>query len=262
MSVLLRIGFFFRRACLIFLIFPVMLTLLLAGCTSEAVTSPSQATQTIAPTPTPTPTFTPTPTPVANPYPPYTGTLVWNDPLTDNFQGHNWDESNFNGNSCWFSGGAYDVSSTPPGSNTCYERANQFSNFALQVTVTVLQTHSHNDGAGITFRSNGNSIPSGKFYYLVLYTSGQYYLGSCFPPSGCLGAIVLQGVCHVCHFGPSQATTIGLVANGKHFTFYANGQKLASGTDATFSQGLIGLEGEGYPSTSIVAYKDLKIWQL
>ena len=246
-------------------IFWVVLVLLLAGCDSGI--SASQP-QTITPTtaPTPTPTFTPTPTQVANPYPPYTGTLVWNDPLTDNSLGHRWDESYTNGDSCRFSDGAYQVVAVPPGSSDCFERAfgsaGQFSNFALQVTVTFLQTHSRNDGMGIYFRADGMGIPAGKFYYLVLYANGWYFLGSCFPPSGCAGAVALQGVCHICHFGSTQANTLGLVANGKHFSFYVNGHKLASGTDATFSQGLIGLTGNAYTSTSIMAYKNLKIWRL
>ncbi len=65
-------------------------------------------------TPTPvvhtTPQATATANNAQNPYPPNTGTLVLNDPLTDNSRGYKWDESSFSGtDSCGFTNGAYHI---------------------------------------------------------------------------------------------------------------------------------------------------------
>src|SRR5438132_348194 len=65
-------------------------------------------------TPPPAVHTTPQPTTTANssqnPYPPNTGTLVLNDPLTDNSRGYKWDESSFSGTgTCGFTGGAYHI---------------------------------------------------------------------------------------------------------------------------------------------------------
>src|SRR5579864_1620308 len=62
---------------------------------------------------------------VRDPYPPYGGTLVLNDPLNDNSQGYNWDEYALSGTKdCRFVAGAYEStihdSSGTEGSKACF----------------------------------------------------------------------------------------------------------------------------------------------
>jgi hypothetical protein len=244
------INYSFRRARMVLPVFLTVLAFLLAGCASgTAISQPQTTTPTIAPTST----LMPTATPIPNPYPPYTGTLVWDDPLTESGQGHQWSD----GGPCQFSGEGYQVVQQPNYGGTCFETATTFSNFALQVTMTFLQHSSAYDGGGITFRADPNNL--NNHYELDLYASGKYYLAIC-AGYDC-SRVVFQGKCDNCHFDPAQPNTLAMVANGNSVTFFANGQQLASGTDATYSQGVIGFFGVAFSSPSTMLYQNLKVWQ-
>ena len=218
---------------------------------------------TSTPTAPPTATLTPTPDPNANPYTPSMGTLVLNDPLVDNSQGHQWDVDSNSGNACQFSGGSYQVVRAPHYGGPCFARATNFSSFTYQVDVTFLQQSSNQDGAGIVFRADPGD-PGRKNYTLALYVGGKYYLEVCVP-SGVQGEdcsrVVFQGTCSTCTFSASQSDRLAIVASGNQFTFYVNGQNVASGTDSTYSQGLIGVEGSASDNPSIMAYQNARVWR-
>lgn len=252
MTALSPINRSFRRALALLPLFWGVLAFLLTGCAIGPTASrPPTATPTIAPTSTLIPTATATPIP--NPYPPYAGTLVWNDPLEGNNEGHEWSE----GGPCRFLGDAYQVVQQANYGGACLEGSSQFSNFALQVDLTFLQSSSTEDAGGITFRADPNN-PNNQ-YELNLYANGHYYLAIC-AGYDC-SRVVFQGICHTCQFGPTQPDTLAVVANGNSFAFYVNGQQLASGTDSTYSQGLIGFFGVAFSSTSIMAYQHVEVWQ-
>ena len=83
-----------------------------------------------------------------NPYPPYTGTLVLDDPLRDKSAGYQWSEGKQSGNAlCGFSGGAYHMSLSGYGDGYCGPEAKGlvFSNLAFEANITLLQ----GDYAGI-----------------------------------------------------------------------------------------------------------------
>jgi len=199
------------------------------------------------------------PTAQVNPYPPYTGTLVWNDPLKDNRQGHRWDESDQGlGNGCRFQGGAYQVVNVPGDSTQCGESAKTFQYLALQVTVIFAESSSPEDAAGIVFGTT-TSNTSGTSYILRLAARGTYVLELCLVVCS---QTLFQGTCQVCHLGPSQANTLGLVVEQNTFTFYMNGQRLASAADGNYDPAFISFYGHAVTSTAIIGYQDLKIWQL
>lgn len=246
-----------------------------AGKANAGVTPTATGTANGQPSPTPaaaftptpqtsaTPTPTPTPDPNANPYPPHGGSLVLNDPLANNSQGNQWDESSDGlGNACRFSGGTYQVVRAPHYGGACFERANTFGDFTFQVEVTFHQHSSTQDSAGIVFRADPGN-PGSNNYELALYASGLYFLAICRANgSGAdCSQTVFRGTCHICHFGASQTNRLAIVARGTSFTFYVNGQKLASGTDSTYSQGLIGLDGSALNAPSIMAYRNARLWQ-
>src|SRR5205807_4691150 len=105
-----------------------------------------------------------------NPYPPFGGRLVLNDPLKDNSKGYQWDEGNFaDGVTCGFSGGAYHITKTQQGFFGCnpeLSSLHNLQNFAFQVRAKVIQ----GDEEGIFFRATENV----GFYYLTVFTSGKY----------------------------------------------------------------------------------------
>jgi hypothetical protein len=93
-----------------------------------------------------------------NPYTPGSGKLALIDPLSDNSKGYAWDASTHTDGTCAFSGGAYH-SSTPKTHffYVCTAEATDFSNFAFEVQLKILQ----GDCGGMIFRANSNS---GKLY--------------------------------------------------------------------------------------------------
>src|SRR5205823_12861652 len=86
-----------------------------------------------------------------NPYTPGQGKLALIDPLNDNSKGYAWDVSNQTDGTCAFSGGSYH-SSTPKTQffYICTAQATDFSNFAIEVQMKVLQ----GDCGGMVFRAD------------------------------------------------------------------------------------------------------------
>ena len=183
--------------------------------------------------------------------------------MKDNSQGHSWSEIDQGlGNGCRFAGGAYQVVNAPFDSYICLERTTNFVYFALQVTVTFVRSSSPQDKAGIIFGRVYNNANTS--YVLSLSADGHYLLGACTSadyPGEC-SRTLFQGICQSCRGGTAQSNTLAMVVNQDVFTFYANGQSLASATDPTYDPGPVGFYGRASASTSIVAYRDLQIWEL
>ena len=200
---------------------------------------------------------------------PYGGTLVMNDPLVDNSQGHQWREFNDTsiGNSCQFRDNAYHMVMVGNYGGTCIATATHFDNFAFQVQMTFFKYGQHFSGGGLVFR--GNSATD-QYYVLQIYESGQYSFYSC-AGNDCSHGIAgypAAALIPSFHLGLNQTNTIAVVANGNTFTFYANGQAFAGPIpDSTYTQGMIGLYAEGGSeggpgATTDVAYSNAKVWQL
>lgn len=201
---------------------------------------------------------------------PYGGTLVMNDPLVDNSQGHQWREYNDTslGNSCQFTNNAYHMVMIGNYGGSCLADATNFSNFAFQVQMTFFKYGQHFSGGGLVFR--GNSATS-QYYVLKIFESGQYTFYSCSSKTDCSHGIAgypAASTIQSFHLGLHQTNTIAVVAKGNTFTFYANGQPFAGPiTDTTYTQGVIGFYAEGGSeggagATADVAYSNAKVWQL
>src|SRR6266849_6436698 len=102
-----------------------------------------------------------------NPYPPFSGTLVLNDPLNNNSQGYNWDEGT---GTCQFLARGYLITETQQKRfQYCIARTTNFSNFAYQVQMVITK----GDYGGIIFRANATT---GQYYYLRIGQDGSYIL--------------------------------------------------------------------------------------
>ena len=198
---------------------------------------------------------------------PYGGTLVFNDPLADNSQGHNWAvvSSETSSASCGFTNGAYHM--IMPGNNggLCSGTTTVASDFAFQVQMEFFATGKKFSGGGLVFRDSNNS----QYYVLQIYESGQYTFYSCnsndcshgiagYPASSTISSF---------HLGLHQVNTIAVVAKGNKFTFYANGQVFAGPiTDDTYTYGALGFYAEGGSeggsgATVDVAYSNASLWR-
>jgi serine/threonine protein kinase len=190
----------------------------------------------------------------ANPYPSYMsghGTLALYDPL--NQFSPKWEaytDSNFGG-VCGFSNGTYQISETKAHDNFLCNLSTHYSNFAIEVQMTILQ----GDCGGITFRNDGSN---GKVYSFKVCSDGSYYLyvykglsASSTLTSNSSSAILT---------GANRLNTIGVVANGSTIELYANQTKLTSLTDDSYASGEIGLMASDITNATKVNYNNFKVW--
>ncbi len=197
----------------------------------------------------------------ANPYPPYSGSLVLNDPLNDNSHGQQWQVFNDSttGNSCQFVDGAYHVVDMPHYGGACFATATDFSNFTYQVEMTFVKAGQSFDGGGIVIRSSGNN-----YYYFEIFESGRYVFVAC-TGNDCSHAVaegLSQGIPSF-HTGLNQANTIAVVANGNSFELYVNGEHVAgpvSDSNSASSHGMIGVYGGANDATTEVVYRNARVW--
>lgn len=191
----------------------------------------------------------------SNPYPPYTGTLVLNDPLRDDSAGYQWSEGKQSRNAlCGFSGGAYHMSLSQKGFDYCGPNANGliFSNLAFEATITILK----GDAAGIWFRS---SQSQGTRYLCFMDTQGFY--GVTTDEHDYL-SYLREGNRPAAFRLDHQTNLLAIVAIGKTIAFYVNHQLLASTTDTSYQQGQIGVFAQGINSGFDIIVSDVRVWKL
>ncbi len=226
--------------------------------TPTATTIPTMPTTQVTST---TPTVTNTANPNANPYPPYSSTLVLNDPMKDNSGGHQWDEYSDAsvGNACQFENGAYHVIMPTNYGGPCYAKNTNYTNFTYEAQMTFISAGPSFSGGGLVFRASAN-----KYYVFEIFESGRYSFYVCVS-NDCSNALAtdLTNPIPAFHIGLSQSNRIAVVAHSSMFDLYVNGQ-LVKGNIAdsanTSSQGEIGLYCEGSQALTDVAYSNVKVW--
>jgi DnaJ-like protein len=180
------------------------------------------------------------------------GTPALNDALGSQ-SGSQWEEftSTVNG-TCGFSGGSYHaIMPKATFFRPCFATAATFSNFALQVKMTI-----QGDEGGIIFRADE---VNDKFYLLSVSTDGTYNLYLYVNNQGSQAQTLLSG--HSSSILPAgQSNEITLVAQGSQLSFYINKQYLNSLTDATYTTGTIGVFGESRTQPTDAAFSNIKIW--
>jgi len=189
-----------------------------------------------------------------NPYTPGQGKLTLIDPLKDNSKGHAWDTSNQTDGSCVFSGGSYQVST--PKTNfffLCTAQATDFSNFALEVQMKVIQ----GDCGGLVFRADTNT---GKMYFLEVCQDGTYRLYRYMDFTGNNVKDLAGGSSAAISTGLNQTNTIAVVAQGSTLSVYVNKQNIATANDSTFTHGQISLVADSYNHSTVVTYNNVKVW--
>jgi hypothetical protein len=197
----------------------------------------------------------------ANPYPPNRGSLVLNDPMVNNNQGHQWQVFNddTSGNSCQFVDGAYHVVDAPQSAGACFATATNFSNFTYQVQMTFIRAGQSFNGGGITIRNSGSN-----YYYFEVFESGRYAFVSC-TGNDCSHTIADGSslVIPSFHKGLNQPNTLAIQVDGYSFDLYVNGVHIGgpvSDANKTSSHGMIGVFGAANDGTTEIVYKNAKVW--
>jgi hypothetical protein len=193
---------------------------------------------------------------IANPYPPGSGTLALNDPLSANSLGYFWSEGTDSGASCSFSKGAYDVLSSQQGRyRYCVASTTNFSNFAYEVQTTIVQ----GDEAGIVFCVNDTNH---TYYFFGIDSQGNYTLGAY---NGIQTNILQSGNTSATNTpfntGLAQANLLGVVAINSQITLYVNHQSVTTPlTDTTYSQGEVGVAVLDNTNPTEAVFTNAKVW--
>jgi TIR domain/Domain of Unknown Function (DUF1080) len=188
------------------------------------------------------------------PYPPF-GTLVLTDALSDNSQGHVWDDfaatSNFLGGTCQFKERAYDVSvKVAGGGNACLAQKSNFRNFAFEVQMTIME----GDCGGIVFRVQQTN--NGTFYHFQVCQDGTYTLWTSFSKH-----LIYDDSSAEIHRGLNHSNLIAVIANNHTLELYVNNQKINSRSDdSTYSQGKIGVEASSKTRSTEVVFRNARVW--
>ena len=188
-----------------------------------------------------------------NPYPSYLsgkGTFAYSDPLS---QPAHWKPGSdvANGGFCSFKDNSYHVNQTHT-SHTfhCDDESTNFSNFALEIQVTILK----GDCGGVIFRATPNS-----FYEFRFCKDGNYYLSLYVDQTGS-NAKNLTGNSSS-NIRP-DTNLLAIVANNNTIDMYLNNQKVDSITDSTYSRGHLGVIADAHTSPTEVKYSNIKVWNL
>lgn len=200
-----------------------------------------------------------TPATIPNPYPPYRGALLINDPLRDNSAGSNWMDDTVQPNNenrgCRFTKGAYHIvnqSMPQPYMAYCLALDTNFSNFVYQIQTTLIE----GSKIGIVFRQ----APGYRYYYFYIDQSGSYGL---LWNNGDKSQFLTSGLSSAIHKGLNQPNLLAVGADGNTLDLYVNKQHLASVTDNTFSAGRIGTAVQSDDgSASDAAFSNLMLWTL
>ncbi len=181
------------------------------------------------------------------------GSPDFSDPMTGSNAG-NWEIGSNGQESCSFRRGAFHVVETRKNiSLACLARNTYFSNFAIQVKVTIIK----GDEGGIVFRG---SIANSRLYTFGITPAGEFEL-VVFKGSG-PGKPLLVGPGTTIKTQPGQANLLTVVARGNRFYLYINKQYVDSVRDSTFSAGAIGVFAANGKHSTEAAFSNVQVWKL
>lgn len=185
-----------------------------------------------------------------NPYPPHNGKLALIDPLTQPYLWQNYTGTDLK---CQFKSGAYHVIENKQFVNGCSPSTPAYSNFAVEVQITVLQGYC----GGMAFRSD---LQLKSLYYFEICTDRHYYF-SIYQNHKLINTPI-KSTSSAIKLGLNQANTVAVVANGKQIDFYVNNQKINSATDTRYTQGSFFLIADNYTDQTDVSFNNLRLWNL
>jgi hypothetical protein len=181
--------------------------------------------------------------------PAVTGSLATNDTL-------NWNEvDSASSGGCVFAGGSYHVKELEKGFfDPCFAQSSNFSNFTLQVQMTILS----GDFGGILFRSDSQSS---KSYLLQFGTDGSYQLYKYVDNSGNNSQTLLTSFSSAIK-GQNQPNLLTLIARGSQLTVFVNKQYVDTVSDNAYKSGLVGFLAYYKSNPTEVTFSNIQIWKL
>ncbi|HZS76549.1 MAG TPA: serine/threonine-protein kinase [Ktedonobacteraceae bacterium] len=233
---------------------PVLIGLNRPSGGASALPGNATATSVANATTTPAATSTAGSTDTHNPYPPFSGSLVINDALQNNSGGYAWDVQPTQFGTCTFTSNGYQAVATQNGAyHYCAARNTNFANFAYEVHMTIVS----GDCGGIIFRADFTNF---KYYYFSVCQNGSYSL-LVFTGQN-QSKTLQQGSSPAIHTGLNVQNVVAVSANGSSIALFVSRQPVTSITDATYSQGQIGVlaENDTHNPTEVV-FSDMRVWR-
>ena len=182
------------------------------------------------------------------------GTAAFNDPLNGN-NSNNWDVGSADlGGSCRFTAGAYHV--VEPSKSyylACLAQSTNFSNFAFQVKMTIIQ----GGEGGLVFRADGTNS---RFYTFGISQDGLFNL--IVSKDNNPGKPLILGPASVINTGLNQSNVLTVIARDSIIYLYINKQYVDTVRDTTYHSGQIGVYAAYTTHSTDVAFADAQVWQL
>jgi serine/threonine protein kinase len=191
----------------------------------------------------------------SNPYPPKSGTLVLNDPLSDNTKGNSWNDLVADGYACEFEGGAYHIMQTKNKYYTDCFTKRSFGNFTFEVQMKII----NGDCGGEVFRSD---TVEKQFYFFRICQDGAYDLNYYVDGTNSTSRTLTGGFSPFIHTGLNQINVVAIVANDKKIDLYVNQQFIESVNDSTYSYGKIAVAASQVSNPTEVVFNNAKVWML
>ncbi|MGH2493498.1 MAG: hypothetical protein ACRDIV_02235 [Ktedonobacteraceae bacterium] len=192
---------------------------------------------------------------LANPYPPYGGTVALDDSLRDNSKGYRWEVGNDDDGICQFSNAAY-VVDTAKTAYVQYCKAatspGHFTSFVYQARMTILK----GDRGGLTFLVNEAQK---TFYYFGIGQDGSYILDSF---NGENATILLKGDASAfVHTGLNASNLVAVVLTGNNVDLYVNMHWIVRDSNIVASPNcLVGLAAQDRSNHTEVVFNDAMVW--
>lgn len=181
------------------------------------------------------------------------GTPVFDDPLT--YNANNWAIGSANGGGgCFFTGGAYHSSVQQKGYYLpCIAQNTNFSNFAFQVTLTILS----GDEGGMVFRAND---ANSQGYLFSIKRDGSF--GIFLTTDNAHSTTLDFGSSSAIHAGLNKPNTLTAVARGSQIYLYVNKHYLTNVASTAYTSGQIGVFSAEDAAPTDIAFSKAQVWQL
>lgn len=197
-----------------------------------------------------------------------TGNPVFVDALSTN-DAHSWDAQSITGTgACRFTGGNYHINIDQLNAYAfCLERSTSFTNFTIQVQMTVVA----GDIGGIVFRAHDDGNGNSSLYFFGVGQDGSYAFGT-YKSAVQAGSTSNNTTSNTTSNGTADAlfavkrglnapNLLTVVAHGSTITFYVNGLLIDRVSDSSFTSGSIGLFAFDNADATEVAFNKIQVWQ-
>jgi hypothetical protein len=135
----------------------------------------------------------------------------------------------------------------------CFAQATNFSNFAFQVQMTIIQ----GDEGGLIFRANDTAS---KFYLFRIGRDGYYSLNVS-KDSNTNTPIAFDNTPAI-KTGLGQPNLLTVIAQGQNIYLYINKQFVGNAVDSSYIGGKVGIFAADHTTGTDVAFTNARVWTL